>query len=255
MQIVTYLINLDTSTSRLREATGQLNAQKIAFERIPAFDGRELNIESIKDYDARAAWSYMGRPLKGGEIGCYFSHLDCAKRFLESDADYALVLEDDTTLAKDIMLYIRQMLDWLAANNIAWDVINVGAKHNKHFSDLQKFGSHTLVSAHYFPMSTAGIIWSRTGAQRFTQGYGTIFAPIDCAFREWQSVAGRGLSVMPPLVITTANQSEIDTGTASRSQDELGLLYWLRKQRRMYRCKLRAARHKRGWRKVANRAE
>ena len=82
MHVAVYLINLDGSDDRLREASGQLESAGVTFERVAAFDGRGLRIEEFPDYDAKGARSYMGRPLRGGEIGCYLSHLECACRFL-----------------------------------------------------------------------------------------------------------------------------------------------------------------------------
>ena len=102
MEIKYYLINLDGSDERLAQASAVLSEQSIAFERISAFDGRGIEPTSIADYDEIAALSYMGRTLKGGELGCYFSHLDCARRFLAFDADYVVVLEDDMLPTDDL---------------------------------------------------------------------------------------------------------------------------------------------------------
>ncbi len=90
MNLITFLTNLDGSDDRLNSARAQLDQQGIAFTRVSAFDGRGLNLTEVRDYDEAHAVRYMGRKLKGGELGCYYSHLDCARRFLASDATSTL---------------------------------------------------------------------------------------------------------------------------------------------------------------------
>lgn len=244
MRIATYLINLDGSDARLASATGQLNAQAIPFTRIPAYDGRKLDPETLDIYDGKAAVGYMGRPLRGGEIGCYFSHVRCVEAFLASDADYALVLEDDMKLEHDLMPLLRAMLGQLEADATGWDLINIGGRRLKYTSPLARFGTVELVHAHYFPMTTTGLVWSRPGAERFLAAQGRIFAPIDNWLRDWQSREDRGLSTLPVLVSTTDAASDIDGGTAKRNRSGRSAFYGLRKQKRILGSKLQAIRHK-----------
>ena len=62
MNIVTYLINLDDSKDRLDYASQQLQNAGIAFTRISAFDGRHLDLKTIKEYNEKKALAYMGLP-------------------------------------------------------------------------------------------------------------------------------------------------------------------------------------------------
>lgn len=247
-----YLINLDGSDQRLRHATAQLESEGIAFERVAAFDGRALRIDQFPDYDGKAAMAYMGRPLRGGEIGCYLSHLDCARRFLASGARIGLVLEDDMQLVPGFGAGLARMMEWLERGSVQWDVINIGADRLKYITPLSSFEAggrrFTLVRAHYFPMTTTGILWSRPGAQRFLSQHQAIYAPVDNALREWQCIEDRGLSVMPPLVTTTGAISDIDGGQAKRKLEGRSAFYGWRKQKRVWRNKLRAFRHQLAYR-------
>lgn len=247
MKINTYLINLDDSKERLQQATEQLHDANIFFERVSAFDGRGINPNSIKEYDEKASLAYMGRVLKGGELGCHFSHLDCVKQFLTSDADYALVLEDDMTAPVTLIEDIRAVLTYLTTQPIAWYLINIGANKNKISTRLQQFSSHTLFRAHYFPMTTTGIIWSRQGAQAFyehTQSH-TVFCPIDNFFRHWLTKNNKGLSVYPPLTPPSGAESEIDiSASQKRKHSQRHRLYGLIKQRRLWGDKIKASIHK-----------
>ena len=76
----------------MQEVTQQMTALQWPFTRVSAFDGRKVDPHSISVYDGQAGIGLYGRTLKGGELGCYFSHLDCAQRFWRSDAEYAIVL-------------------------------------------------------------------------------------------------------------------------------------------------------------------
>lgn len=251
MKAPVYLINLDGSDDRLASARGQLDAARIGFERVPAFDGRALRIEEFPDYDPEAAMRYLGRPMRGGEIGCYLSHLDCARRFLDTDAAHAVVLEDDMQLGPGFAEGLGLVLDWLAAHPDGWDLVNIGPNRHKIYTGLYGFQAggrrHELTAAHYFPMTTTGLIWSRSGAQAFVEGHGRIWAPVDNYFRWWQTRADRGLAVWPALVTTTGAESEIaDAGANRRSVAGRHPLYGLMKQRRLLTDKAIALAHKLG---------
>lgn len=249
MIVPVYLINLDGSDDRLRSAKAQLDVAGITFQRVPAFDGRKLRIDEFPDYDAKAAFAYMGRPMQGGEIGCYLSHLECARRFLETDAPHALVLEDDMQLTPGFTQSLNEILSWLSGSSQAWYLVNLGPNKHKIYTPLQEFktagASYLLTHAHYFPMSTTALIWSRQGAQAFLASHQKIFSPVDNYFRHWQTRADRGLAVWPALVTTTGVESEIaPSSLPKRANKGRHRFYGLIKQRRLLVNKLIAQYHK-----------
>lgn len=245
MKIKFYLINLDGSERRLAEASAALSAQDIAFERVSAYDGRAVDPGSIAAYDEAGALAYMGRQLKGGELGCYFSHLDCARRFLATDADYVMVLEDDMQPVADLQAKAEAMLYWLQAQNLPWYLINIGALKRKIFTPLYRFDGHELSRAHYFPMTTTGVIWSRVGAQAFVDAGLPIYAPVDNFFRHWLTANDLGLSVYPPLVAASGAESDIDGSAAKRKKQGRSRHYRWIQQQRLWCDKFKAWRHKR----------
>lgn len=246
-----FLINLDGSHDRLHRATLQLAAQEMEFTRVPAFDGRKLTLDQFPDYDHDRAMAYMGRPLRGGEIGCYLSHLTAARQFLATEAPCGLVMEDDLNLVPGFAEAVAQVMDWLSARPENWDLIHLSPNRHKIFTAVYGFRAagqyHDLTRAHYFPMTTTALIWSRAGARAFVDNHRSIWAPVDNYFRHWQTRADRGLAVWPPLVTTTGAESEIaDAGANRRSVAGRVPLYGLIKQRRLMGDKLLALRHK--WR-------
>ena len=252
MNYITLVINLDDSTQRLQSVDAQLKQQAITYERIPAFDGRKMHPSECSLYNEKKAIAYMGRSPLGGEIGCYLSHLNCAKKFLESRAAYALVLEDDVKINCQLKNVIDSFLQYAENNKqLDWDLINIGAKELKISTELSDFsdGEKTfkLHSAHYFPMTTTGLLWSRQGAQKFVENSQEIFTPVDNYFRYALTRSNTGLAFSPPLVKTTGAESEIDSKTAAtnkRRKTNRSHLYFYLKRRRVFSEQFIAIKHK-----------
>ena len=242
MKFATYVINLEGSDARLAHISAQLNAQGIPFQRVPAFDGRQLAIEQFPNFDAKAAYAFMGRPMRGGEVGCYLSHLKALRAFLDSDARYAVILEDDAELAPGLAEVVGQIIDWTRAEGVDFDVVNLGAEKLKYHRQLKDFGGWTLEHAFYFPMRATGMLWSRAGAEDFLHNYAQVDCPVDNQYRNWQSLVGRGLAVKPWVVLPSGAASDIDAGRAARNIGERSRFYGLIKQRRIWGSKLQALR-------------
>lgn len=94
-----YLINLDRSPERLKEATAALTAAGIAFERIRAVDGRDLSKEEIRASCDRLAFLMVnGRRYKRNELACELSHHACYRAGLAGGHPYFAIFEDDVVV-------------------------------------------------------------------------------------------------------------------------------------------------------------
>ena len=245
-----YVINLDGSNERLETISGRLAEFGIAFERVSAVDGRGFDLATLSDYDADRAERYMGRSLVGGEIGCYHSHLKVAEAFLASDAPYALVLEDDALPLCNPVELLEKALPDLAKADPNWRLINIGNNKLKIATPIKQYqiGNHAcdLVAAHYFPMTTSAIVWSREGARLFLQEHRKIFAPVDNYFRHWLTRTGHGYSFWPAPVTTTDAASQILAASGrARKANKRKWYYGLAKQFRLFQDKFIALRRKR----------
>lgn len=243
METPVYLINLDGSLDRLKSARDKLSAVGMDFIRIPAFDGRELSVHDYAQYSDEKARRYMGRSMTGGEIGCYVSHQNAAAEFLRSGAAFGVVLEDDFTFADTGAETLLAALDWLSEQPLEWDVVNIGAEKRKIATPLHNIGSHSIAWAHYFPMTTTGLIWSRTGATRFIEHSQKLFAPVDNFLRHWQTRENRGLSIWPPITPAADFESEIGK-SARKNKSGRTAFYGLAKQQRLWTDKALAFYHK-----------
>ena len=83
---VAFLINLDRRPDRWDEFTKKSSALEIPIERFSAVDGQALAESELRSPASIAA--------------CWMSHQEVARKFLESGAEYCLVLEDDLALTQ-----------------------------------------------------------------------------------------------------------------------------------------------------------
>ncbi|SLJ84841.1 glycosyltransferase family 25 protein [Psychrobacter sp. DAB_AL43B] len=246
MKTITYLINLEGSHQRLESATKQLNQIEWPFERVSAYDGRGKNLSSFEDYDETQARKNLGRSLLSSEIGCYLSHYQCAKKFLQTDADFLVVLEDDMEMTASFKAIMDETLDYLATNpELDWYLINIAAKKKKLAKNITMFDDHSLWHAYYFPIRGLGLIWSRAGAEAFVAVGKTITMPVDIFFQRWLSGNGKGVGIWPALIKPLGLDSDI-LGTEAtqnikrKNKENRDLSYKPKKQKRMLQDKASA---------------
>ena len=251
-RLATFLINLDGSDARLARATAALTAAGLTFTRIPAFDGRGKTADDLPLYDAAATQRAFGRKMVGGEVGCFLSHIRAAEAFLASGAAYGLVLEDDATVPPDAAETLRLLLDALetGAAVTPWRVINLGRPASRVLTPLEMVSnSHRLIRAHYHPMTTTAILWNRDGARAFLNGAARrIDMPVDNWIQRWASARDCGLALAPPLFPPAEGDSEIG-GAVQRKGGARGWGYFIGKQTRLWRNKLRALRNRGAFRR------
>ena len=89
-----YVINLDDKPERWKFMEDQLKYWQVEnYERISAYDGRGDN-----DLSEILKGKYPDQ-MTSGEVGCTTSHLKALKRFLETDAPCAIIMEDDCDIS------------------------------------------------------------------------------------------------------------------------------------------------------------
>ena len=94
-----YLINLDRAPERLAAADAQLRAAGVAYERLPALDGRALGWGVLGPRVSRFRFTLVhGRPPSLGAAASTLSHHEAYRRLLAAGEPAALVFEDDVLL-------------------------------------------------------------------------------------------------------------------------------------------------------------
>jgi glycosyl transferase family 25 len=130
-----YLINLDRAHERLRRMEVKCAEAGLSFERITAVDGLSLSFPH-EAFSARSYRYLHGRKVIPAEVGCYLSHVECARRFLASDASHALILEDDVSFPEDF----NQLLSNLVAESQDWDILRLSTVNKGVKFSFRKLG-------------------------------------------------------------------------------------------------------------------
>lgn len=115
-----YLINLDRAETRRDAMLSKLAEAGLSAQRIAAIDGKLLSFPT-PDFCALSYGALHGRRTCPPEVGCYLSHVECAKTFLKGDADFALILEDDVIFADDFL----QTIDDAICHAQDWDILRL----------------------------------------------------------------------------------------------------------------------------------
>ncbi len=213
-----YVVNLERSHQRWKDASRQLDTTGISYERVPAIDGS--TIDYLKFADNKRCRSYMGRDLNPGEVGCFLSHILALKTFLASSEEFALILEDDFLMTGDFterLKSITQMVNKLPIGTVS--AINTYPSDYKYASEIMQEDGQSLLVTHRFPQSAVGILWTRKGAERVVAAGATAFIPYDNLLRFLFTGTSEGYSVKPPLVVPSPVESDINNSNIAFSGD------------------------------------
>ena len=110
-----YVINLDRRPDRMQSITDGLHRLGLKVSRVPAVDARTVTDEELNER-VRLGGSFGGIEFDRGAAACVLSHVRALDTFLStSDAQAALILEDDAELADDLPMFLEST-DWWPAD-------------------------------------------------------------------------------------------------------------------------------------------
>lgn len=180
--VATYVINLARATERMQHMRTQLNGLSVPFTRIEAVLGKELNLP-IPEFDEKKFNILTGKQANPGEIGCYLSHIQTLRTFLDSEASYALVLEDDVNLPENLM----QILASACTHGSHWDLLRLTSSREGAFLPIAslvepyQLGYNTRVLK-----NTGAYFINRNAAELIIKHLLPMRLPYDVALdREW----------------------------------------------------------------------
>jgi glycosyl transferase family 25 len=175
----TWVINLDRAPERLARISAQLQRLALPFTRLPAVDARAMTPEQRAELDEPAYRRKHGMAPVLGELGCYLSHVEVMRRFLASDAHFALVLEDDVLLHDSL----PAVLSGLLAHAARWDVVKLSAVHSgTPVPYLELAPGHQLAVMLSRCTGSSAYILNRRAAQAYLQGLLPMSLPYDHVF-------------------------------------------------------------------------
>jgi glycosyl transferase family 25 len=134
----------------------------LSFQRVKAVEGLDLPPDLAGYFTHH---NRKGEPIiESGAVGCYASHLRVYQAIIASDAEYALVLEDDCILPPDISDVLDAVL---AATPAGWDFIQLGRPPRHAVKSLASLsGGAALVRYSRVPPGASAYLVSRNGAHK-----------------------------------------------------------------------------------------
>lgn len=173
--LMVLLINLPRSTERRERMQQRLAAIGLAYQILPAVDGRARWDELRPSVDVPAFERHTGRDVLPGEVGCYHAHLQAWQRLLASDAQVLLVLEDDMVFHDDFVDALRIALRGRAH----WDLLKLAKIRAKQPVCQGLLGPYRLNACIGAFTGFGAYLVQRETAQRLLPQLLPIRAPID----------------------------------------------------------------------------
>ncbi len=222
-----FVINLERDTARWESARAQLAAQGLAGERVPAVEGARLGAaELARLYSPELNARRFFRPLTPAEIGCYASHLQCARLIRERGLRAAVILEDDFVAGP----HLPALLAALAALPRPFDMVKLYSNLTRRAPLQPLAGGYELCRFRRMPINALAYVLSAAGAEKFVRAV-PAGRPVDVDFKHWWELGLDILGVAP-------NAFTVAPGLASSIGDRVGLHRPLPVKLRRFRYKL-----------------
>lgn len=178
-----YVINLDSSKARHDYITPLIEALGLKTARISAIDGRKLSDIEIRQLIDPNIFDFYWSTK--GTIGCSLSHIKTWKEFLDSDAEFALILEDDINFEP---AKLRSVIDELTHNQSYWDIVSFDVAHKGTPVTIKTLGRHQHLSLYLTEVThTGSYLLNRKAALKLLEKSLPIKMPVDHYFnRPWE---------------------------------------------------------------------
>jgi glycosyl transferase family 25 len=213
-QVRAFVINLDSAGDRWATAERNFTATGLDFIRVPAIDGTRLELP-VSGYSEPLFRRRHGRTTNLREVGCYLSHVRALEMFLESEAEYGLICEDDVTFHGDF----SAVLESLCRSCTHWDIARLsGLGKGSAIRAIPLRGPHYLCINLGRLKGAGAYVVSRRAAYALVRSLLPMKVPFDHAVdREW-FCGLRAVSVQPfPISQTESGfRTSIQRGPARR---------------------------------------
>lgn len=170
-QMKVYCINLDRHPLRMERMRGCL--QGLAFERIPAVDGKTLGGPECRDVSRPIGADNISRY----ELACVQSHRLAWSRFLAGGEPYCCVLEDDVCLSPDFPKFVSDS-SWIPSR---CDLVKIETYCEKVMLSRTVVGAldRTLTELRSLHQGCGAYILSRRRAERLLAETASPGLPLD----------------------------------------------------------------------------
>jgi glycosyl transferase family 25 len=217
-----YIINLDRSSERLARIAKELKDAGLPFRRVPAIDGRDLDL-SVREYDEDASRRHYLARLSPGEIACVLSHREVWRLIQDGEEEAAVVLEDDAAFAgrRD---ELSQVVGEIARSPRP-ELVKLYNRSRPRCPAGNYRRRHPLLPA----LTTTAQALNRSAARALLAFTETFHEPADVIIQRWWDHGVRVTAMEPPLFAELGHGSNSTIRSASESPAEGRLLRELRR--------------------------
>ena len=213
-KILYLAINLPRSVERREHMHKQAAEHGIEIQIVEAVAGATLTEEQKSMYDTRKRESMYLNHLTPNEQACVHSHRKALTTLLESDADYAVVLEDDATLEPGFSEGIHYMINSVPG----WECCKLYTEPSVLYPLCEPIAGAPVqpVFPKKIPWGAIGYLYSKAGAEKIMAHFDSFWLGADTQLADIMlshSIPVTG--VVPNLVSTLYvhnEQSDIDDG-------------------------------------------
>jgi len=201
-----YAINLARATDRWQKLRAQFEQLNLPYERVEAVEGARLPAE-LPEFSELSYKLLHGRRRTPAEIGCYLSHIECARRLLASPHTHALILEDDVLLAPQTRAVVEAAIERASE----WDILRLSTvNHGRKFPYAPLVEEYNLAIALTREKGAGGYVINRRAAEVFLRRLLPIRVAWDIAFDVEHLLGLRSVFVTPlPIDQNTGQESQI----------------------------------------------
>lgn len=144
----------------------------------------DLSFGWPKIYQRKKRLARYGYDLTQGEMGCYLSHRQAWREFIDSDNAFCCVLEDDVELQP---LFTEGLIA-LCKHAEKWGMVRLYGIYPREYENIFEFmPGRWLIDYFYQPSGLQGYVLDRITAQRLLAFTQEMFCAIDdMADRDWE---------------------------------------------------------------------
>jgi glycosyl transferase family 25 len=220
---IAYLcVNLARAPERKAFMQAQADEFGIELEFIDAVDGQKIDIAEVADYAHEERLKYAP-DLKPNEVACVLSHKMALRQFLESDADAAVVLEDDAVLGANLVAFVEAAVSL----PFEWDAINL---ENRNAKPLQPALAHlpgsSVCASAWLSKGATAYLYSRKGAESILKALSPFRHTYDVKLGMYWKHGFTFLCANPPVVKEVRMPSTIDSLGATTQRFHRKNLTW-----------------------------
>lgn len=201
-----YCINLDRRTDRRAQCSEEAEKAGIQLEFIQAVDGQELEYDQVREYHRNFRLRFYD-DLKKGEVACCLSHCTAYRAFLNTEDEFAVILEDDFVLPENF----KQQIEELVSNSSGWEAIRLQRSKKQEGPIVGKIGNHDIVFPLRVGLTTTACLYSRIGAKKSLKVYEHFFLPADEAMK-FSHFYGLLMYEVNPIMIKQRRNDQSDIG-------------------------------------------